>query len=143
MFLYEEIKQSNQFKLKDFPVFFNDKKCLKVIEKIIDQKGKILNFPGIFEDDHILKEKRIGQIADVRFEAQLFLLSDSQYLMLWLIQPNGFYWMDDDGFGMTNDASIVVYTLVNDNGIFEGPFKLFSINHERYCLDFDDIVGKY
>jgi len=44
MFLYEEIKQSNQFKLKDFPVFFNDKKCLKVIEKIIDQKGKILNF---------------------------------------------------------------------------------------------------
>lgn len=34
----------------------------------------------------------------------------------WQINPDGKYWMDDDGFGMTNDQEIALFGLIDRTG---------------------------
>lgn len=57
--------------------------------------------------------------------------------MLGLIQPSGWYWVDDDGFGFCGDSSITLYSVINKNGELEKKFEIFSINQTRYCNDYD------
>ncbi len=129
-----------EFKLKDLQVFFSSESCLKIIETVIDENGEIKNFPGIIEDDRWISKRRVRTFPDVRYEAQFFDLGDKKHLMLWLIQPSGWHWVDDDGFGFSGDSSIMLYSLVDKNGEFLKKFELFSIDGNRYCHDFDETV---
>lgn len=86
------------------------------------------------------KEHQIGQCFDMRFEAQFYSLEEGKNLMRWMIQPDGWYWADDDGFGCTTDKSITMYAVIGNNGEFIGPFTLFSIGNERVCHDYDACV---
>ncbi len=128
------------FKLNDMQVFFHDEKSIDVIRKVLDENGKIINFPGYVEDKRWLSEMNVGFFPDVRYEAQFYSIKDGKYLMLWLIQPNGAYWADEYGFGRTDDSSIMLYSVVNENGEFEKAFELFKINREKYCNDYDEYV---
>ncbi len=40
----------------------------------------------------------------------------------WLVQPDGRYWMDEDGFGMEPDDEVWLYALINEEGQFITPF---------------------
>lgn len=129
-----------KYKLSKHPVFFKNEEDIDIINKVIDDDGKILNFPGIIEKDFWMKEKRLGEFHDVRFEARFYKLPKNQYLMLWLIQPDGMYWMDDLGFGIEPDLSIELYSLINESGEFIQPFQIFCLDKTRYCEDYDDYV---
>ena len=94
------------------------------------------------KDERWKKEHHIGQCYDVRFEAQFFALDDDQYLMLWMIQPSGRNWADDDGFGFSGDSSIVLYSVIQKNGEFAKAFELFSIDKTKYCHEFDRYMSK-
>lgn len=131
---------THPYRLQDMAVFFSDLGCLEVIQKVLDENGKIRNFPGIAEDERWKRQHRIGQCYDVRFEAQFYSMPQGEYLMLWLIQPSGWYWADDDGFGFNGDSSIMLYSVVDQNGTFTKEFELFSIDCVRYCHDFDEYV---
>jgi len=41
----------------------------------------------------------------------------------WQINPDGQYYMDDDGFGMTNDVEIALYGAIDRSGKVVKPFK--------------------
>ena len=125
------------YRLQDMAVFFSDLGCLDIIAKVLDEDGKIKNFPGIIKDDRWEKKHRLGQCYDVRFEAQFYSLENGNYLMLWLIQPSGWHWVDDDGFGFSGDSSITLYSVVDPDGTFTKKFELFSIDQTRYCKEFD------
>lgn len=104
-FAYESIENPKfSYKLKDLDVFFDDMRCLDVIEAVLDEEGKIKNFPGIVKDERWEDKHRIGQCYDVRFEAQFFAMESDEFLMLWMIQPSGWHWVDEDGFGFTGDS---------------------------------------
>lgn len=128
------------YKLRNLQVFFNDMSCLDVIKVVLDEEGKIRNFPGIVKDERWESKHEIGQCYDVRFEAQFFAMEPGEYLMLWLIQPSGWHWVDDDGFGFNGNSSIMLYSVVDREGIFTKKFELFSIDGNRYCHDFDEYV---
>ena len=128
---------THPYRLQDMEVFFSDIRCLDVIQKVLDEDGKIRNFPGILKDERWEKKHRIGQCYDVRFEAQFFALENGEYLMLWLIQPSGWSWMDDDGFGFSGDSSITLYSVVDKDGDFTKEFELFRIDQTRYCHEYD------
>ena len=59
------------------------------------------------------------------------------------MQPDGMYWMDEDGFGIEDDCSLYFYSIVNKNGQFKDKFKIYEIDRTCYNHDFDDIVVKY
>ena len=44
----------------------------------------------------------------------------------WQINPDGRYWMDDDGFGMTSDVEVEIYGYINKEGKVVGKFRLPS-----------------
>lgn len=124
------------FRLTELPVFFADESCLDMIHQVLAEDGSIRNFPGIAEDARWRSKHRIGMIRDVRFEAQFYPIGGS-FLMLWLLQPNGWYWVDDDGFGFSGDSSIMLWSVIDEQGRFTREFSLFSIDSTRYCHDFD------
>lgn len=41
----------------------------------------------------------------------------------WQLQPNGYYWRDDDGFGMTGDEEITVYGFIDTSCQVVLPFR--------------------
>lgn len=125
------------YKLQDMQVFFSDLSCLDIIRAVLDEDGKIKNFPGLVKEERWEQKHRLGQCYDVRFEAQFYSLENGAYLMLWLIQPSGWHWVDDDGFGFSGDSSITMYSVIDSSGAFTKKFELFSIDQTRYCKDFD------
>lgn len=42
----------------------------------------------------------------------------------WQLNPDGRYWMDDDGYGMTCDQEVEVYGYINKEGKVVGKFRL-------------------
>ena len=120
---YITIRNGEKYRIKGMRVFFNDLSSLNIIEKVIDEEGKILNFPGIEEDERIETARKIGKIFDVRFEAVFTLLENGKTLM---------YWMDNDGFGITNDKRITLYSTIDENGNFLHKFRLYSIGDKIF-----------
>ncbi len=120
------------YKVNELPIFFYSTDCFDVIQKVIDEKGNILNFPGIIEDERVEKERRVNLFHDVRYEASFKRIDHNTYLMDWLIQPDGMYWMDEDGFGIEDDKCISLYTIIDENGNFLKPFELFQIGKAKY-----------
>ncbi len=127
----------NRYRLEGLSVFFSDEGCLKVIEKVLDKEGKILNFPGTVPDERWEKKYNLGRHSDVRFEAQFHRIKGGNTLMLWMVQPSGWEWVDDDGFGFSGDSVIMLYSVIDAQGNFTEPFRLFSIDGERYCNEYD------
>ncbi|MCD8022031.1 MAG: hypothetical protein LUF30_03325, partial [Lachnospiraceae bacterium] len=41
----------------------------------------------------------------------------------WMVQPDGRYWADDDGFGMENDMEIMLCAKIDKTGRFITPFS--------------------
>ena len=52
--------------------------------------------------------------------------------MIWQVQPDGMYWQDEDGYGMTPDEEILLYSFIDENGRFTEPFKLYKIGIENF-----------
>jgi len=125
-----------------FRYFFYGESCLDVIKSVLDEKGNIRNFPGFAPDDSWKEKQRIGICKDVRHEAQFYAMPNEEYLMLWLVQPSGWAWVDSDGFDFSGDASIMLYSVLDKSGAFKKPFALFSINHNRVCCEFDAYVDQ-
>jgi len=67
----------------------------------------------------------------IRFRTS-FEKREDGWIMLWQIWPDGRYWEDDDGFGMTNDEEITLYTFVNSDGEFTGPFRIYRMGRQNY-----------
>ena len=51
----------------------------------------------------------------------------------WQLNPDGRYYMDDEGFGMTNDKEITIYGYIDQNAKVVVKFR--SIHH------YDELVG--
>lgn len=128
-----EIYAEPFYKVKELPVFFYSIDCFDIIQKVIDDKGNIINFPGIVEDERIENERRVKIFKDIRYEASFKKLENNTYLMEWLIQPNGMYWMDEDGFGIEDDQLISLYSIIDSNGRFIKPFELYQIGNVKYA----------
>ena len=124
------------YRLKHMEVFFSDLSCLNIIKSVLDENGQIKNFPGIEKDKRWEDKHRICQCYDVRFEALIYHMDNDEYLMLWMIQPSGWYWADEHGFGHNDHQSITLYSLIDSNGNFTKKFELFSVGQTRYCNEF-------
>lgn len=111
-------------------VFTNGKKG--VTRTIVDDGGFIQCFPGV-EQETKAAVQSVRYDTRIRFRTDFERLPDGKILMIWQIQPDGRYWEDEDGYGMTPDEEIRLYSLIDDEGRFDGPFRLYNIGARSFC----------
>lgn len=51
----------------------------------------------------------------------------------WQLNPDGRYYMDEDGYGMTDDVEVTIYGFINQNG--KAVVKFRNINEDYKELD--------
>lgn len=119
---------------EDSSVFFVDENR-GIRRMIIDSLGNIQNFPGVVKEEFWVKQVAPNYLKQqVRFRSS-FEKRDNGWIFLWQLQPDGWYWADEDGFGAENDSEVVLYTYLNLNGDFTGPFRIYKLDSGGYSLD--------
>lgn len=103
---------------------------------VIGADRRIRNFPGIAREDFWVKQVSERDLEPVVRYASSFQRKGDRIIFLWQIQPDGRYWADEGGFGMTNDEEITLYAWLDENGHFEAPFRIYGIGTKRF-LSFD------
>lgn len=102
---------------------------------IVDSFGVIQNFPGIVKEDFWVKEVTPNFLKEqIRFRSE-FEKRENGWIFLWQVQPDGMYWADDGGFGADNDLEVVLYTYLDLNGDFAGPFRIYKVGSRGYAMD--------
>lgn len=97
----------------------------KIRRTIVDKYGNILGFPGVENEDAVVAMLDSGSVQPViRFQCRFSRCPNGHLLVAWEIQPDGRYWMDEDGYGMTPEEEIYLYTTLDEYGRFTGPFRL-------------------
>lgn len=94
---------------------------------IIDEKRRIVNFPGIEKEDEI--KELLGEGSTIPFNlfgASFAVAENGCYEMIWTIQLDGRFWEDEDGFGGTSDNEIRLSAIIDKYGQFIAPFRLYK-----------------
>lgn len=80
-----------------------------------------------------LSEKAIERAKSLSFHYPSFIYTFRKSVaeVCWQLNPDGYYFMDDDGYGMTNDEEINIYGYVDRTG---KPVTKF-----RYVEDTDEL----
>ena len=83
---------------------------------IVDESGTIENFPGIVDGDWKNElEFPLGKKTQFRF--WIYDYKDGKASVEWMLQPDGRYFDDEDGFEIT------LWSYIDTNGFFTEPFK--------------------
>lgn len=119
------------FKVDYTITFINEEKDIK--KQIVDKDGNILDFPGVEYTDKLNDELGKRTIEPVvKYEAIFEKIDYDKFIMVWMVRPDGRYWMDSWGFGAEDYESLSLYTYIDSNGNFIMPFKLYSIGYKFY-----------
>ncbi|MBO6177870.1 MAG: hypothetical protein J6O04_01680 [Selenomonadaceae bacterium] len=106
----------------------------KIKYLIVDEEGNFVNFPGI-ENEFLLKPYYKGNsiAPTIGFRSEFQRDSENGKLIArWQLQPDGWYWADEDGYGAEDDLEIVLYTYITEDGKFEAPFRIYEIGRVTY-----------
>lgn len=103
-------------------VFVNRAKSIR--RAIVDRNGIIIDFPGVEGMDDVSPQ--------IRYRTSIETTPSGRYYMLWEVQPDGRFRGDDRGFGMEDDEEIRLYAFIDDEGKFEGKFKLYNCGTTKF-----------
>lgn len=106
-------------------VFTNQQK--NITRMIVDDEGYICQFPGV-DRQSTAGLNPACLYPQIRFRTDFVRKEDGTIMMIWQVQPDGRYWEDEDGYGRTPDDEVCLYTFIDENGCFTGPFRLYAIN---------------
>lgn len=90
---------------------------------IVNRAGDIQHFPGF--KDRAWESALDIPAADqrVKFVFWISPYQDGKARVRWLIQPDGRYFEDEDGFGAEHCDEIEVYSFLDEQGRFTEPFS--------------------
>ena len=109
---------------KGAEVFMNGAETLQTVS-VEDIDWESLN--GL-QQDAIDRAKAL----DAGFPTFIYNYKDGVAKVSWQINPDGRYYMDEDGYGMTNDKEITVYGFIDRAG---KPLVKFRYVHDSSELD--------
>ena len=93
-----------------------------LVKEITDPFGRFLSFPGVIHGPW--DQKLAGPLqSQVNFVAGIGSFRDGLASFRWMVQPDGFYYTDEDGFGAEDDEELWLYALINETGSFVTPFS--------------------
>lgn len=97
-------------------------KGIRPIRRITNWFGCFLHYPGV---KHGGWEEGMEQpfIPIMRYTANYNPFDENGLAdFVWTVQPDGYYWADDDGFGIENDCEVELYAKFNKHGRFVTQF---------------------
>lgn len=119
---------------EDSSVFFVDE-SRGIRKMIVDSRGNIQNFPGIKKEDFWVRDVAPNYLKpQIRFRSS-FETRDCGWIFLWQLQPDGWYWADEDGFGGEDDPEVILYTFLDRQGNFSGPFQIYQFGSRGFAMD--------
>ena len=62
---------------------------------------------------------------EARYRFWVFPFTGSMAAVEWTVSPDGSYYADSDGFGMTDDEEITLHGFIDTNGRPIGKFRLY------------------
>lgn len=65
-----------------------------------------------------------------RYRFWVFPFTGSKAAVEWTVCPDGSYYADSDGFGMTDDKEITLHGFINTKGRPIGQFRLYNRNRK-------------
>lgn len=95
--------------------FMNDRECLLHIS---DEDIDFAELVGISEE----YMERIRR-RDAHFPTHIHNFKGDTAIVKWEINPDGMYFMDDDGFGMSSEREYALYGTINREGLVVDPFR--------------------
>lgn len=72
----------------------------------------------------LIKKECPGLMLKARFRFWVFPFKDGRTAVEWTVQPDGCYYGDSDGFGMTDDVEISLHGYIDTEGRPAGKFVL-------------------
>ena len=97
----------------------------ELIRKMTDETGRFLDFPGV---EHGEWEKDLKfpfePVTDFPFYISKKFKDNELAELEWMVQPDGRYWEDEDGFGAGDDVKIILYASFDRTGKFVTPFHV-------------------
>ena len=109
----------------------------KIVKPILDEYGSMIDFPGIAPWVEQMLGRSPGINAGI-YGSNFDRYGDEGFILYWRVQPDGRYWEDEDGFGMTNDQEIVLFSILDKDGCFTSPFRLYEKGNLKYYYGVDD-----
>lgn len=97
---------------------YKDKKCNYAIT---DDFGNFVNFPGAIKGNWE-NELDGAFYATVQYTFSVSKFVNGISYVIWLVQPDGMYSADEDGFGAEDYSEIRLYSMMNTKGEFLIPF---------------------
>lgn len=107
----------------------------KIRRMVIDKNGMICNFPGIQHYERWPSYQNPRTPRRVSYWTAFNVRESGHFILLWTIQPDGHYWGDDGGFGMEDDDEVMLYAVLDDEGLFQAPFRLYKVGRNRYPVE--------
>lgn len=92
-------------------------KLLTVTQEDIDWES-VMRMKGIVDEDIA-----IAWNLDFRYPSRIYRYKNGVAEVRWQLHPDGRYYMDDDGFGMTNDQELNIYGYIDREGRVVVPFQ--------------------
>lgn len=94
----------------------------ELVCEITDTTGHFIKLPDVSDG------KWKNELSTHFFYSTRYVVKISNYIndllcFAWMLQPDGMYWVDEDGFGMAGDDEIWLYALMNKKGEFITPFS--------------------
>ncbi|MBE5956912.1 MAG: hypothetical protein E7253_10720 [Lachnospiraceae bacterium] len=103
------------------PVGMNLYKEDVLINEITDKWGYFLEFPGTLPGSW--KSKLAGGFEEaMNFVFSAGKMEEGRFRLGWMVQPDGRYYADEDGFGEEPDEEIWLYAYVSKEGRFLTDF---------------------
>lgn len=65
---------------------------------------------------------------EARYRFWVFPFTGSMAAVEWTVSPDGSYYADSDGFGMTDDEEITLHGFIDTDGRPIGKFRLYKRN---------------
>lgn len=99
---------------------------------IIDKNRRIVHFPGIENEEKIQDMINEGSLSPSNsFGVRFREAENGCYEMVWVVQPDGRFWEDEDGFGAPPDDEIKLSAIIDQDGQFITPFRLYNAGGKR------------
>lgn len=99
---------------------------------IIDKNRRIARFPGIEDEEKIQNRINEGSLSPTNsFGVRFYEAEKGCYEMVWEVQPDGRFWEDEDGFGASPDDEIKLSAIIDQDGQFITPFRLYNAGGKR------------
>ena len=125
--------------------FVNEDKGIRRL--IVDKQGVIQNFPGITTEE-FWTSQYWGTYLDnkVKYLSYFKQLEDGRILFEWRIQEDDRKNMSEYGNGDNGMRGLSLYSILNEDGDFDGPFRIYKImldnGEENYYTGEVELWGK-